>query len=235
MSTKSAISDPKPEHFSLIETLLWEPKTGYFLLKEHLERVRRSAHFFRFLFKQTEIMQILEKSVCSLPLLPHKVRLTLTQNGMTQTALETIEIHPESLQASQMNPLVRCALATTPIHRKNLFLQHKTTRRQIYDRAKSARPDAEDVILYNEKNHITETCISNCVVQFGEKLYTPPLSCGLLAGTMRQSLLVSGTIEERIIRIEDLAQCDAIFAINSVRRWRKIELLPKEEAKTEAI
>ena len=43
MSDQGAIPDRRVSDFGLIETLLWTRDEGFFLLAEHLERLRRSA------------------------------------------------------------------------------------------------------------------------------------------------------------------------------------------------
>ena len=48
---------------------------------------------------------------------------------------------------------------------------------------------------------------------------------GLLAGTFRANLLAENKIKEAIIRKEDLSQCENIYVINSVRKWRDAFLL----------
>ena len=70
----------------------------------------------------------------------------------------------------------------------------------------------------------TEFTIGNLVVEWDNKLFTPPLSCGLLAGTFRAHLLGTGEVAERTIRVEELNDCTQIFMVNSVRKWQKVEI-----------
>jgi para-aminobenzoate synthetase/4-amino-4-deoxychorismate lyase len=56
------------------------------------------------------------------------------------------------------------------------------------------------------------------------KLYTPPLSCGLLPGVFRAQLLEAGQVKERIVRLEELEDCTKIFLVNSVRKWQRVTL-----------
>ena len=59
------------------------------------------------------------------------------------------------------------------------------------------RPAAERAttsLLYNPLGEVTETLRGNIVVRCGNKLWTPPVSCGLLAGTYRVRLLAEGKI-----------------------------------------
>ena len=57
----------------------------------------------------------------------------------------------------------------------------------------------------------------------GLDLVTPPIECGLLAGTYRDHLLEEGEIEERVIGLDDLRRCQGLFLINSVRRWQSAD------------
>ena len=55
--------------------------------------------------------------------------------------------------------------------------------------------------------------------------YTPAVSSGLLAGTYRDYLLQAGVLQERVLRVSDLARADSLWLINSVRRWCSIECI----------
>jgi para-aminobenzoate synthetase/4-amino-4-deoxychorismate lyase len=78
--------------------------------------------------------------------------------------------------------------------------------------------------LWNERGELTEATTANIVVELAGDLLTPPLSSGLLAGTYRNHLLAEGVIREQVIRLADLDRCQAIYLINSVRKWRKARL-----------
>ena len=45
------------------------------------------------------------------------------------------------------------------------FLRHKTTHRDIYERALKTAGEADDVILWNRRGEITESTIANVVVE----------------------------------------------------------------------
>ena len=108
-------------------------------------------------------------------------------------------------------------LAASPIDSADRFLFHKTTHRATYDRARLARPDADDVVLWNERGEITETCIANLVVEIDGALFTPPLTAGLLPGTYRAVLLARGDVKERVITLDELTRSRQIYVVNSVR------------------
>src|SRR6185295_11315038 len=104
------------------------------------------------------------------------------------------------------------------------FLFHKTTNRNF----------SEDVIFWNERNEVTESGIANVVVRLEDQLYTPPIHCGLLAGTFRDQLLAEGEIKERVITIEELKNAREFFLINSVGKWMKAELIVEQDLRASA-
>jgi para-aminobenzoate synthetase/4-amino-4-deoxychorismate lyase len=46
-----------------------------------------------------------------------------------------------------------------------------------------------------------------------------------LAGAFRAGLLALGKLNERVLRPEDLRRAEAIFLINSVRKWMPVHLV----------
>ncbi len=200
--------------FRLLESILFTPEEGYFLLDEHMSRISASAEYFSFPFSGDNALALLEEFARSLEKNPCKVRMLLAQDG-------GIEINSEPVKPA--GP-IRVALAESPVDSGNAFLYHKTTNRSVYEDAKSSRPGYDDVILYNERGEITEGSSSNIVVELDGKLLTPPVSCGLLSGTFRNSLIKTGVISERVIKTNALENCSRIYFINSVRKWRSASL-----------
>jgi para-aminobenzoate synthetase/4-amino-4-deoxychorismate lyase len=109
-------------------------------------------------------------------------------------------------------------------------MRHKTTERSLYDAVFSSQPTrCFDVLLWNERGELTEFTRGNLVLEKKGKKLTPPLSCGLLAGTLRQFLCDQGELEEHILTREDLVQADRLWFINSVRGWVPVVLKVPEE------
>ena len=203
------------EPFLIYEPLLWEPEGGYYLLEYHLQRLERSAAHFRFAVDIAAVQKQLGDYERQLPRQARKVRLELAANGAVALANENVK---------PSTPVI-AALAREPIDSRDEFLRHKTTRRVVYDQALAAHPQAQDVLLWNERRELTETCHANLVFKIGGRKLTPPLSAGLLAGVFRSYLLDSGQITEEILPVESLKEASALFLINSVRRWCEIRLV----------
>jgi para-aminobenzoate synthetase/4-amino-4-deoxychorismate lyase len=204
--------------FSLLETMLWVPDDGYFLLSYHLKRLYNSADYFNIAVDIENVQEKIEVLASSLPNEPHKVRLLISQNGNI-----TCEAIPLSCDTAPQS--LKLNLSLTPVNSTNPFLYHKTTNRQIYNSARASCPDCNDVLLWNERLEITEMCFANVVVKMNNQLLTPPVQCGLLPGTFRAYLLDIGKVREGIITVEALFECEGIYAINSVRKWRQGFLL----------
>lgn len=76
------------------------------------------------------------------------------------------------------------------------------------------------MILWNPSREVTEATTANIVVDRCGTLVTPPVSCGLLAGTFRTELLLRGEIQEDIVTLDDLRSATRLWLINSVYEWR---------------
>jgi len=206
------LTQPRPD-FKLLETMLWEPDSGAFLLSAHIQRLSKSAAYFDIPLDASEIFQALDAQLQTLKKTPYRIRLLVSKDG----AFEVQAIPQESGEGTAST----IALAKAPVDSQNIFLFHKTTHRTMHEQAKADFPDVDEVILWNERGEVTEGCIANVVIRKGDRLVTPPVDCGLLAGTFREHLLKTGEIEEGVILVDALKTADEIFLINSVRKWRR--------------
>jgi para-aminobenzoate synthetase / 4-amino-4-deoxychorismate lyase len=136
---------------------------------------------------------------------------------------------PSSLPKATAKPH-RIALARAPVDSSNPFLYHKTTNRTVYEAAAAACPGFDDVLLFNEQGEITESTIANIAVDIAGKLYTPPVFCGLLPGTLRAHLLQQGSLVERPITVAELLRSPRVFLLNSVRGIYPVEVVRAGQA-----
>ena len=98
---------------------------------------------------------------------------------------------------------VRIALAREPVNSAEIFFIIKPHIDRFTRRHGNPASDCDDVLLWNEKEEITESCIANIVAEIDGDLFTPPVDSGLLAGTFREWLLDQGKIVNGI-KISDL-------------------------------
>ena len=211
--TKTKVLANRPSEFALLETMRWSPDTGYFLLDKHLSRLTDSAQYFDFAISIDAIRAELDLLASSLSG-NQRIRLLVSKTG-------AILLEHQPLLESKADDPVRLCLAESPVDSTDVFLHHKTSNRTIYDHALAQAGDCDDVILWNQSGEVTETCIYNLIVETSDgRLLTPPVSCGLLAGTYRALLIEQGRITEQVVTLADLKSAVSISVINSVRGIR---------------
>lgn len=199
--------------FDLFETMLDVPGSGIWLIEEHLERLERSAAHFGFPFDRVAALGLIGRETQTGERL--RVRLVLRADGEMSLTKATLAA-PEGGTPAE----VRYVISPTRLSSDDLFLRHKTTRRDIYDREFEqyhAACGAGEVIYLNESGALCEGSRTNIFVDIGGELLTPPLACGLLPGTLRTRLLADGKARESLLTLADLGRAKAVYLGNSVR------------------
>lgn len=201
--------------FELLETMRWHPEAGWYWLQAHLDRLEESGGYFGIGIDRNEVADRLEAAVAGSG--ESRVRLTVDRRGRISISVTPL--------AEDDYRSITLAIDTEPVDTSSPFLFHKTTRRSVYEKARQRHPHADDVLLVNEAGQITETTIANVAVNLDGNWATPPVAAGCLPGVYRRVLLEEGTIHEREIELADLARCDGIALLNSVRLWRPAFLI----------
>ena len=199
---KSRFLHSKPVEFQLFESILLEDG-DYFLLADHIARLKNSGEFFGFALQVTRINADLERIAIENPQGSFKVRLMLWKDGRVETHVTPIE---------ELGEVKKVELATEPVDSSDRFLFHKTTRRR----------GGDNEIFWNERGEVTESSIANLVVPIDGELVTPPIESGLLPGVFRNHLLAEGKIRERVITIKEFQDAHEFFLINSIRKWIRV-------------
>jgi para-aminobenzoate synthetase/4-amino-4-deoxychorismate lyase len=215
--TKAEVLARQWPDFSLLETIRWMPNEGYFLLRYHLERLLLSADYFDIRVDEAAVREALAGIDGEFGEAARRVRVLVSRDG--RVSCETAALEDEGGR-----PL-RVAVAASPVDSTDLFLYHKTTHRGVYEHALAAHSGCDDVILLNERGEVTESCSANVVVEIGGKRFTPPVRCGLLAGTYRQWMLDNRLVEERVLSRADLEAASRVWLVNSVRGEREATLV----------
>lgn len=234
------LTAPAPQ-FKLIETMLWHPHSGYWLLDLHLERLVESARYFFYTLdieKTKETLSMLADNISStIPVQNQRVRITLAKDGsvevshtaLTQSSVAEIDLETIMQLKSDGNlPKAYLSRRNTDSHSPYLF--HKTTLRRIYDDERARIVDTMgyyEVIFVNEKGELTEGSYTNIFLQKAGRLMTPPVSCGLLPGVLRKYLLqrYPAILVEKVMTPEDLKSAEAIYVGNSVRGLVRVAVI----------
>ncbi|GEQ67110.1 hypothetical protein JCM33374_g773 [Metschnikowia sp. JCM 33374] len=240
--------------FELLSTIRYDPslsetppklaqevtKENFFLLPEHIERIKFSIGFFSQLddeaFKKedshyiAEEKHLLEQLVNALEQSqvdvskPLKVRLLVSKNGEAKIELyETperenlldglLEEYPDSKRYDVF-------VDHTPVL-ASPFTSFKTTHRIVYTEArKRALPGnspREEVILINTASEVMEGSITSIAIKSKQGVWiTPKLTSGCLCGVTRHFLLKKNMIQEGDISVDMLKVDHDIMLMNGV-------------------
>lgn len=211
-------------------------------LTAHLERLVSSAAYFDIPLHKQQVEELIrthltaETGVASRH---YNLRVKLMVGLEGQMTVSSVEMkNPQMTQtptgaptaASGTTPVVlKVALSSQRQQSDDPLLFHKTTNRTVYDQGhqKALAHGYADLIYLNERDEITEGCISNIFIQQSPDnslLLTPALTCGLLPGILRRHYLETGKAKEAVLMLDDLLSAHAIFIGNRLRGLRQVEL-----------
>ena len=210
-----AVTPTTSRGHGLIETMRFDPQAHGGRVRNlghHVARLESSAGYFD-LPAPEGAEQLIITAVVGLTG-PARVRLVLAPDGtldVTTTPLGDSH-HPLGTQ--------RLCVDQEPVDSTDVTLFHKTTDRRRYEERARRHPEADDVILVNQRGEVTETTRANVAVCLDGQWSTPPLDCGLLPGIERGRLIASGQLVERVIAVEDLSHAEGLATLSSLRGWR---------------
>jgi para-aminobenzoate synthetase/4-amino-4-deoxychorismate lyase len=204
--------------FALLETMRAEPGKGILYLDAHLRRLETgAAHWGVTLDASLVRAALLERTEVLAD--TSKVRLLVDLDGAFRIEVTKLD---------STKSILRVAFARTPVDSTSPWLRFKTTRREVYDGARAAQPDADEVLLWNERGEVTEATSANVVVEMDGSLITPCVDSGLLPGILRDQLLAQGIVHERRLGRDALHTGQRFFLINALRGWREAVLVGDE-------
>jgi para-aminobenzoate synthetase/4-amino-4-deoxychorismate lyase len=212
---KARVLTARRPGFELLETMRFEPGFGVRHLDRHVRRLLASADHFGFEVDERTVRETVEKGVASAPDRTCRVRLSLSRNGTVRVVCAPL--------APDVDP-VRVAIDDVPQDPRDVFLFHKTSRRSRYREAADRHPDADDVVLVNDRGEVTESTIANLAVRIDDRWWTPTLDCGLLPGIGREVSLEEGRVAERRITVDEVRSAEELALVSDTRGWRRAVL-----------
>lgn len=81
---------------------------------------------------------------------------------------------------------------------------------------------ASEAIFLNTAGHVCEGTGSNIFVVLGDRVVTPPLASGPLAGITRELIMEWSPVEERELTLEEAQQADEVFLTSTMRNVQGI-------------
>lgn len=131
-----------------------------------------------------------------------------TESGEIQTTLSIVIAPPREVRKPFRLTVSPFALnSRSPLagvkscnYLENILAKNEAEKRGFYE-----------AVRVNEYAHIVSGCMSNIFWSSQDKLFTPSLSTGCLAGTTREYILENLDCEEGEFEISDVKSADAIF------------------------
>jgi para-aminobenzoate synthetase/4-amino-4-deoxychorismate lyase len=214
---KARVLTARRPRFELYETLRHDPGEGFRHLDRHLARLRASSAYFSFELDEPAVIEALEKAAERIPDRPARLRVSVDRQGRAGAGATALVMSSEP---------VRVAIDRGhPVDPADPMLFHKHSLRHVYEQARARHPDADDVVLMNDRGEITESTIANVAIRRAGSWVTPPLESGLLPDIGREIALEEGWLLEAPIRVEDLADAVEIQLVSDVRGRRPVALI----------
>nr|XP_061810389.1 uncharacterized protein LOC133601292 [Nerophis lumbriciformis] len=191
--------------------MLWRPRTGFFLLERHLQRLLGSARYFGFTADLPGLRTALAATAKELPAATHTIRLLVDSNGQH-------EISAEPFAVQSQRPWT-VTLDDRPVMSEDPFLRTRPPIAKLTTRPASVGPRSTRVALWNEREELTEGTHTNLALEIDGEWLTPAANSGLLQGTYRQELIERGRLREAVLPREMIYSANRVRLINSVRGW----------------
>ncbi|MGB2234462.1 MAG: aminotransferase class IV family protein [Candidatus Puniceispirillum sp.] len=212
--------------FHIFETMRWRPASeldpgGFDRGNAHLRRMASSARRFGLPFDPHAIHAALDNELNGL-LDEKRVRIALYEDG--ELDIDIAEAPP--VETGKW----RLGLAETRLNADDMWLRHKTSNRRLYEDDRTSfcggdAPQFDELIYLNQSDELCEGTITSLFIDDGKGiLKTPALSCGLLPGILRETMLQSGEAVEAVLTLDDVRYAKGLFVGNSLRGLIPAEL-----------
>lgn len=204
---------PFPEGEGFFETLRTQDgKVAEFT--RHMRRALTAASATGIRMPGEEsIRNEVSKVIAENPLLLGRLRICFTLNSMVITH----DSYEELVEGG--------FLTFSPHTSKALGEQFKTfpydSHYEVVDEARAHGFD--DAMIFNSANNVTETGLSNLAFLFGDTWVTPPISAGILPGTMRSLAIEKCGVQVRNVHITEVPQAYEVVLLSSLKIAQPVE------------
>jgi para-aminobenzoate synthetase/4-amino-4-deoxychorismate lyase len=218
---KACVLQDLATDYGLIETLRWSPCAGFIRLDQHLARLSTSASQLGFHFDRAVAEARLSSGAKSWGRLAgdRRVRLQLSRTGDLVIAHEPAAKGPSGA--------LKICVAHERLDAGDPFLRHKTTRREIHERAfrQAVAGGLDEAVLLNRSGDVADASRNSIFVERSGRLVTPPVATGALPGVLRACLIAEGRAVEGRLCPADLQGAGRWFIGNSLHGLRKARLV----------
>lgn len=216
----------------------------------HFERIIKASQVFQIQLNfdiiqlKSQLIQLIEKS----KLQEARIRLQITRtadgfyNISNQNFIYLAEISPLSFETRHL------------LAPKNLIIYHLDKKEKQRNSAFktgqvfaliqagifASKNNADDAIILNQNNEVTETTSANIYLVKNNTIITPALESGCVNGVFRTLIFqnkenIPFKIEEKKILIEDLLSADEVFVSNAITGIQSISRIDEKECQNNEI
>ncbi|UMZ74921.1 aminotransferase class IV [Natranaerofaba carboxydovora] len=198
------------------------------LIDEHLDRIFNSLNELDFPFDITK-KKIKEDIVSQCEALNDKkdkaLRLTVCDEGYN-LSFRDITYGPKDYERG-------FNLCVSPVKRGfSPLYSHKTSNylENIYSLQKAKKRGFDEALFLNFEDMVLEGTISNIFFVGEDKIFTPPLSLGILPGIMRQKVIDSSKdlgieVKYKEIKYSEICNYNFSFITNSLMELMKVNMI----------
>lgn len=206
----------------VFETIAIEKNRPLFL-DWHLERMSHSL-------RELGISQTVTERQVTEYLVSHRTdRAALKIMVSEKNILFTMRSNPYTVQRAEKG--FRLLYSGVYRNETSPLVCHKTLNYGdcLLEKRRAALMDADELIFQNSRGEICEGTASNIFFVSGGRLFTPPVSCGLLPGIVRRFVLESFSVNEQVLRRKDVMKMEECFVSNSLMGIMPVVRLGEKE------
>ncbi len=198
-------------------------------LVAHLDRMAAGCDVLNLPFDREEAERLVREAAPAAG--RFAVRLTLTAGsggrGLDRPAAPVPVLFAKAAPSAPVTTPATAIVATTRRNEGSPTSRLKTLAYldNVLARGEARAAGADEAIMLNNRGELACAAAANLFWIRGDRLYTPRLDCGALAGITRARLMALHEVEEVAAGLEVLEAADAIFLTNSLIGVREVSRL----------
>lgn len=215
---------------------------GKFPLKDlHIKRIERSIAALKYIHPKTNIENIFQQAIelCSANKCEKSARIRLSFFNGDGSVFDDnvpleflIEANPLYEKFNRLNEEGLTIGICADVKKSCDAYSNLKSANYLFSRVAvefAKKNNFDDALILNQHCNICESTIANIFWITDNKIFTPPLSEGCVAGVMRSYLLGKISVTEKICTEDELLNADEIFLTNATSGMRWVKKLGDKE------
>lgn len=203
--------------------------TNIKLWELHKQRIEKASSIFQFDIKLENLKKLISQLLIANSLADARIKIIFwrKEGGLYSPSTNDYNfiISSTILEENNISNIV-ADLASVSYKSQSIISAFKTLSSVPYVLAgiEAQKRILDELILYNDKGMVSETISSSIYYVLNDKIYTPSLQTGCIAGIIREKLLNMGIVAVMDITKDELIKVESLFTTNvaGVKCIRKI-------------